>query len=280
MKKLFNVVLAVALVFGASFALSSCGGDEVAVKGSEGNPVRIGVVEESNLQWPALKLAAKEAGIAVEIIGFDEYTQPNPALDEGQLDINQFQHILLLAKYNVDYNKHLQPFAATAVYPISLYGDPQKGVKAVADLTKGDKVVIPSDGANQSRAIFLLESVGLVTLKSSQVAIATPADIDESASKVQVFPVSADITATTLSDPQIKAGIVNNHFVPSLPDQVQKNVLITESAESEFVKPYINIFVAKDTEQDNELYNKIAEIFNTDPRVQAGLIESAGGYHC
>jgi D-methionine transport system substrate-binding protein len=276
-KKWIRSPFVLVLVIGLSLSvgLTSCGED--AVKGSEANPVRIGVVGESDSQWPALKLAAKEAGIYVDIIGFTEYTQPNPALDEGQLDINEFQHILYLAKYNADNNKSLLPFAATAVYPISLYGDPLKGVTKIDDLKNGDKVAIPADGTNQSRAIFLLESAGLVTLKSKSVAIATPADIDEANSKVEIFPVTADLTATTLSDPQIKGTVVNNDFVVNLTEDARKNALITESAESEGAKPYINVFVAKASEQNNELYNKIADIFNTDSRVQNALSENAGG---
>lgn len=39
----------------------------------------------------------KEEGIHVELVNFADYNQPNPALAEGEIHANQFQHIVFLA---------------------------------------------------------------------------------------------------------------------------------------------------------------------------------------
>lgn len=273
------VVLVISLL-SLTVSLSSCGNNTNAEKGSESNPVKIGVVGASDPQWEAFKEAAKKEGIFVDILNFSEYSEPNPALDQKQLDMNEFQHILFLAEYNKKANSNLTPIAATAVYPIGIYGDASKDVKSIKDLNKGDKVAIPNDGTNQSRAIFTLESNGLINFKEgvkNSKTIVTPADIDDANSEVTVQPVLAAETSRSLTDPQIKAAVVNNDFVKYLSDDNQNNVLAREKSDSEGAKPYINIFATRNEDKDNQTYLKLAQIFNTDPQTQAALIESAGG---
>ena len=177
----------------------------------------------------------------------------------------------------MDAGQDLSPIAATAIYPISLWGDTEKNVTSLDDLQAGDQIAIPDDGTNQSRAIFLLQNAGLVTLIEGHSAIVTPSDIDRNESKVEVKPVTASQTAISLSDPKIKASVVNNDFVKNLSDANKRNSLYTESGDSEGAKPYINVFVARNEDKDNALYFKLAQIFNNDPLTQIALAEEAGG---
>ena len=41
--------------------------------------------------------------------------------------------------------------------------------------------------------------------------------------------------------------------------------------------PYVNIFATRAEDKDNATYQKLVEIFQTDPEVQAGLVEASGG---
>ncbi|MDR2508872.1 MAG: ABC transporter substrate-binding protein [Candidatus Ancillula sp.] len=278
LKKVAGIFLALALMLAFALALTSCGEEKAeAEKGSKGNPVKIGVVGASDSQWDAFKKAAEVEGIYVEIKDFSEYSEPNPALTEGALDLNEFQHILYLAKYNVDADQDLVPVGATAVYPISLWGDRAKDVTSLESLEDGDQVAIPDDGTNQSRAIFLLKNAGLVKLIEGHSEIVTPADIDRNESKVTVYPVTASQTAISLSDPKIKAAIINNDFVKNLSEENKDNSLYTEDGDSEGAKPYINVFVARHADEDNALYLKLAQIFNSDGDTQLALAKEAGG---
>lgn len=273
--KLFLIAI---ISFSMILSLSSCGeSSKDNAKGSKDNPVKIGVVGASDSHWIEFKKVAQDNGIYVDLKDFAEYTEPNPALAEGQLDMNEFQHILFLAKYNSDNNNDLTPIGATAVFPISLYGALDKGIKSVDDLKKTDSVAIPNDGTNQSRAILLLVSAGLVKLYPSSPAIVTPAQIDTDNSIVNVLPVSASETPATLNDPTVKAAIVNNDFVSNLGELNASNKLFTESAQAESAKPYINVFVTRSEDKDNEVYNKLAKLFLTDKNVREANISDAGG---
>lgn len=165
-------IIAVAAFFGyRAFA----GANESSAKGSKGNPVKIGVVGATNPEWVKFKQDAEKAGIYVDIVDFQDYTSENPALDSGELDLNEFQHLLYLANYNVSNKKDLQPIGGTAIYPLGVYSTKVKDIK---DLKQGDTVTIPNDETNQARAIGVLKAAGLVTLKGDWTAFSTPAYIN------------------------------------------------------------------------------------------------------
>ena len=104
-------IIAVAAFFGYRAVV---GANESSAKGSKDNPVKIGVVGATNPEWVKFKQNAEKAGIYVDIVDFQDYTSENPALDSGELDLNEFQHLLYLANYNVSNKKDLQPIGGTA----------------------------------------------------------------------------------------------------------------------------------------------------------------------
>jgi D-methionine transport system substrate-binding protein len=251
-------------------ALAACAPGAAGEEASD-DVVTIGVVGKSDPQWPAFEQAAADAGITVELVDFADYTQPNPALTEGELDLNQFQHIVYLADYNVSADEDLTPIGATAIYPLGLYSTKYDSVK---DIQAGDTVAVPDDPSNLARALLVLQSAGLIELDGGGSIFSTVADIDEAKSKVKVTPLEASLTATSL--PDVAAAIINNDFVEdaglTFADAIAKDDPSDPNA-----LPYVNIFAARAEDKDNATYKKLVEIFQTDPEVQAGLLESSGG---
>jgi D-methionine transport system substrate-binding protein len=271
---MFNLRRGAALGASAALALTlaACGGSDAdsAEKGTEENPVRIGVVGASDPQWPIFEDLAEEEGIAVEIVDFTEYTQPNPALADGDLDLNQFQHILYLAQYNEADDQDLTPIGATAVYPLALYSLKHD---AVEDIPDGGEVAIPNDVTNQARALFVLEEAGLITLADDAGVVPDPTDVIAEESKVTVTPVDANQTVVSLDS--VDASIVNNDFIDDA-GLNPEDALFADSAESEGARPYINVWVARAEDADNETYQQLVEIHKS-PEVTEALQESAGG---
>ncbi|PFG38589.1 D-methionine transport system substrate-binding protein [Georgenia soli] len=264
---------AIAASAALALTLAACGGsgaDESAEKGSEENPVRIGVVGATDPQWPIFEDLAEEEGIAVDIVDFTEYTQPNPALADGDLDLNQFQHILYLAQYNEADGQDLTPIGATAVYPLALYSLKHD---AVEDIPDGGEVAIPNDVTNQARALFVLEEAGLITLADDAGVVPDPTDVVEAESKVKVTPVDANQTVVSLDS--VDASIVNNDFIDDA-GLNPEDALFADSAESEGARPYINVWVARAEDADNETFQQLVEIHKS-PEVTEALQESAGG---
>ena len=124
---------AIALALPLALLLGACAGgssDTAASGDASGSSetVRIGVVGAGDPYWETYKEAAAAEGIDVEIVNFDSYDQPNPALSAGELDLNQFQHIIYLATYNVAASDDLVPIGATAPQAAGvIHGDFERG---------------------------------------------------------------------------------------------------------------------------------------------------------
>ncbi|WP_066585210.1 MetQ/NlpA family ABC transporter substrate-binding protein [Cellulomonas timonensis] len=251
--------------------LAACSGtSDAGSDAGDAEAVRIGVVGASEDHWTVFTEAAAEEGIEVELVNFTDYTQPNPALSQGQLDLNQFQHLQYLAQYNVGTDDDLTPIGATAVYPLGLYS---KKHTSIEDIPEGSEVAIPNDPTNQARALLVLQDAGLVKLKNGGSSVSIPADVIADESTVTVTPVDAAQTAVALNS--VAASIINNDFVADA-GLSPADALYQDKAESPGARPYINIWVARAEDKDNATYLKLVELYQG-AEVQEALLAASGG---
>lgn len=239
--------------------------------GDDGDVIRIGTTEASQPHWQILADKAAEEGIEVEIVNFSEYTLPNPALAEGEIDLNSFQHLLYLADHNSNTGDDLQPLGSTLIVPLPLYSEKYDSVEEFVD---GDQVAIPNDSTNQARALFVLEGAGLITFDGAPVS-PTPDDVDEASSTVVVRPVEASQTASLIKDGDVAGVVVNNNFATDAGFDLA-GYLHADDPESEGAQPYINVFAARAGDLDNETYQRIVELYH-DPEVLESVVDSSGG---
>ena len=242
-------------------------------KGGSSNPVKIGVVGASNQQFIVLANEAKAEGIYLDFQDFTDYTQPNPALAANELDLNQFQHIVYLAKYNNDQKQNLVPIGSTAIYPLGLYS---RQYTAVSQIPAGATVAVPDDQTNQARGLAVLQSAGLITLKPGTPSLFSEvSDVDTSASKVKVTAISADQTARSLDDPNIAAAIINNDYISDT-GLSAKDAIAQDDPSSDGAAPYINIWVSRDEDKDLPLFAEIVRLAHSEDWNQALLTNSDG----
>lgn len=233
--------------------------------------VRIGVVGASDPEWATFTQAADDEGINVEIVDFAEYTQPNPTLTEGELDLNQFQHLVYLARYNVSSGSDLVPVGSTAIYPLGLYST-QYG--SVEDIPDGSTVAVPNDESNLARGLLVLRSAGLVTLKDGGSAFSTIDDVIADESRVSITTLEASLTPTSL--PDVAAAIINNDFVQDAGLGFD-NAIAQDDPSDPASAAYINVFAARNGEEDNETYQKLVGIYQDTQAVLDDVQETSGG---
>lgn len=238
---------------------------------AETETVTIGVVGKGDEQWPAFVEAAAAEGITVELVDFGSYEQPNPALTEGELDLNQFQHIVYLATYNEAADQDLTVIGSTAIYPLGLYSTQYDSVDAIAD---GDTVAVPDDASNQARALLVLQSAGLISLSSGGSIFSDLADIDQAASRVKVIALEAALLPTSLVD--VAAAIINNDFVEDA-GLTFEDAIAQDDPSDPNALPYANIFAARADDANNPTYLKLVEIFQNTAAVQDGVLAASGG---
>ena len=267
-KSLAALALPLVLLLGACASDSS----DPAASGdaAQSETVRIGVVGAGDPYWETFTEAAADEGIDVEIVNFDSYDQPNPALAAGELDLNQFQHIIYLATYNVAAGDDLVPIGATAIYPLGLYSTKYTDVD---DIPAGETIAVPNDESNQARALLVLQSAGLIELKDGGSIFSTVAEIEDG-SKVTVEAVAADFTASSL--PDFAGAVVNNDFVAKS-GLTSKELLAQDDPADASAFPYINIFAAKAEDAENPTYLKLVKIYQDTTAVQDGVLAASGG---
>ncbi|SDT13536.1 MetQ/NlpA family ABC transporter substrate-binding protein [Microterricola viridarii] len=254
-------------------ALAGCATTAEVGGGSseQSETVKVGVVGKSDPQWPAFVDAAAAEGITVELVDFGDYAQPNPALTAGDLDLNQFQHIVYLADYNVASGEDLTVIGSTAIYPLGLYSTKYG---SVADIPAGETVAVPDDASNLARALLVLQSAKLIELKDGGSIFSGLNDVDEAKSKVKVTALEASLIPTSL--PDVAAAVINNDFVQDAGLEFSDAIAKDDPSDPNAL-PYVNVFAARAEDKDNATYKKLVEIFQTDEAVQAGLLESSAG---
>ncbi|MGO1886219.1 MAG: MetQ/NlpA family ABC transporter substrate-binding protein [Citricoccus sp.] len=261
-----------ALALTGALALTACGsGESDAELGTEGNPVQLGVVGASEPYWTTFEEAVEAEGIQLDIVDFTEYTQPNPALSEGELDVNQFQHIQYLADYNVAADDTLQVIGSTVIYPLGLYSTQHDSLEQIPD---GGQVIVPNDTVNQARGLLVLQAAGLITLQDGGNAASTLEDVIEEESKVTVSALDAAAIPNSL--PDVDGAVINNDFLNNA-GLTGEDVLFEDDPADPASFPYINIFATTEENADSEVLAQMVEIYQTNEDVQAGVQESAGG---
>ncbi|WP_313558446.1 MetQ/NlpA family ABC transporter substrate-binding protein [Miniimonas arenae] len=205
-------------------------------------------------------------------MNFTDYQIPNQALADGELELNQFQHLQFLANFNLKTGNDLQPIGATAVYPLNLYSTEYDDV---ADIPDGAQIAVPNDATNLARALLNLQQAGLITLRDGGTSFSAAADVIADESRVTVTPVDAAQTAAALTSGSVAAAIINNDFVGKA-GLTDDDIVYADDPSGDAAKPYINVFAARAEDSGNETYLKLVEIWH-DPEVEAAATEDSGG---
>ncbi|EKP94259.1 MetQ/NlpA family ABC transporter substrate-binding protein [Thermaerobacter subterraneus] len=198
--------------------------------------------------------ALEEQGIKLEVMEFSDYTKLNPALVDGELDANYFQHIPYLDQFNKDHGTNITPVAKVHIEPMGLYSDK---ITSLDQLRDGATVAIPNDPTNGGRALLLLQAAGLVKLKDGADYTATVRDIVENPKNLQIREVAAELIPRTLADVDL-AAINTNYVLEAKEAGALKNPdpLFVEDADS----PFANVLAVRPEDVKRPEIQALAEI--------------------
>lgn len=254
-------IVAVLLVLTA--LAPACGGD------NGGDVVRVGANDLALPHWEVFRDKAAEQGITVEFVNFSDYNQPNPALSQGRIDINKFQHVRYLANYNVANDDDLTPIGATEIFPLTLYS---KKHKSVDDIPRGGEITLSNNPANHVRPLLGLAAAGLIVLKGGASWDSRIEDVDTAASRVRLTTIDPTLTAQSLDS--VDAAFVDDTFaVPA--GLTEDDVIYTDDPERPELTQYINIFAVRAEDADNPALRTLAELYHH-PDVEAAVRAETG----
>ena len=255
-----TVVAAGAMVM----TLTACAGATGAA--SDESRIVLGADDGNEPHWAILKDKLAADGIELEVRTINDGVQLNQGVQDGELDVNLFQHLIFLSQFNVNNGGTLVPVGATAVYPLALYSEKYTDVKDIPD---GAKVAIPNNPTNLARGLLNLQTAGLLELKDGGSSLSTPADIVSS--RIELLPVDSNQTVTALKDGSAQAAIVNN-------TQAQKGglgdelIIFKEDLDNPQLAPYINAFVTTADKKDDPRWTKLVEAYHS-TEVEAAVTE-------
>ena len=233
---------------------------------SKDDTIVIGTTDASMPSWAVFEEVAEEHGFNIDLRNFAEYSTPNPALTQGELDTNKFQHLMYLAQHNIGSGDDLAPLVSTEIYPLGLYW--KDAEKLDVDQIEGEEIAIPNDTVNQGRALLLLQEAGLIKLTGDSKYTPTPADIDKDASKV-----TAAQTARLYGEG--RPAVINNSFLEKA-NIDPKEAIFEDDPNGEGAEPYINLWAVRADNVDDAVLNELAELWH-DERVAEAVREESGG---
>ncbi len=170
--------------------------------------IKVGIMSgEDEDVWRVVTTEAAKKGLKIETVVFNDYTQPNEALERGEVDANAFQHQPYLDNQVKQHGYYIVRVGYTGVWPIGLY---TKKYKAVADLPKGAVIGVPNDPSNEGRALRVLQNQGVIKLKDGTGILATTADIAENPKNVEIKELDAGIVGRSIDD--LDAAVVNTDW--------------------------------------------------------------------
>lgn len=221
--------------------------------------IKLGVVGENNEQWEPVIAKLAEEGINLVLVKFADYSLPNQALADGEIELNAFQHYAYLNNEIKDKGLQLTVIGETIIAPLGLYSDK---VKSISEITEAATIAIPSDATNGGRALKLLESAGLIKVDPEAGYVPTVSDITDNPLKIEFYEVEAANTPSLLAD--VTAAIINGGHAVDNGLYPQKDSIYLEEVSENSDNPYINIIVARTDEIDNENYKKLVEAYRSE----------------
>lgn len=248
--------------------LSACKGETAS---DEKKVVKIGVTGTDGQVWDIIKEKAAKEGITIELVEFSDYTLPNQALADKEIDLNAFQHIAFLNQFKEEHHLDIVPIGTTVIAPMGIYSEKYKDVSEIPDKAK---IAIPDDPSNQARALKLLQSAGLIKLKEDFGLFGDLSGIKENPKKLEIIPMVAQQTPRVL--PDVAASVINNGIAGQAGFVPNKDAIFLEDPNDPAAQPYINVFAARAEDKDNKTFKKIVEIYH-DPEVVEAIKKDTNG---
>ncbi|NLK52321.1 MAG: hypothetical protein GX295_07740 [Syntrophomonadaceae bacterium] len=210
MKKYLRVMCLVILV-GAVMGLGGCSKSEEAANTP---PAKTNLKMATNANFQpvvdAMIPLMKAKGYTIELLTFDDPLSINVATQEGSVDVNFYQHLPYLNKFNSSKNGTLVMVQLyLLVSKMGLFSNKHKSTDA---LPEGATIAIAMDAANKDRGLRMLRDNGLLTLAETPASGAyTLVDIIDNPKKFKFVEVDLYQLLRTLDD--VDAGAINASYL-------------------------------------------------------------------
>lgn len=249
MRKVLYAALAAALVLGS---LTGCGS-----KSSEGTDKTIVIGASPSPHAEILteaKAILEKQGYTLEIKEYNDYVQPNVALDAGDLDANYFQHQPYLDQFNEEKKMELVSAGMIHYEPFGIYAGKTASLDELPD---GAQVAVPNDATNEARALLLLEAQGIIKIKEGAGLNATKQDVTENPKNIDIIEMEAAQIPRSLQD--VNVAVINGNYAIGAGLKVSE-ALACEDSNSIGATTYGNIVAVKKGHENDEKIKALVDV--------------------
>ena len=273
MKKILGLVL------GLSVGIAGCSkqdAPETAANNTNKDSVHTITIASTGSDADIWKFIAKlpeteAAGLKLDVKNFTDYVSMNTAVANKEIDINAFQSYAYMVAYNDANTQKIAPLSTTYLEPMGIYSSK---VKNLNDFKTGSTIAIPNDGANESRALLLLQSAGLVKLKPQFDNVkGTTSDVTENPKQITIKPIQM-ATAVRVKD-EVDAIVLGNTLAMEGGLNVLKDAIYYEPIDQS-TKMNVNVLAVAEGRQNDPVLQKVGQLYHTDA-VKQYVKENFGG---
>ena len=206
-----------------------------------------------------------EEGIDLQIKEFTDYVLLNPAVSDGSVDANFFQHVPYLEDYNIKNNDTLVWTVMVHVEPMGVYSNTLTDIN---DIGEGAKVAVPNDESNCARALMVLESAGLIQLDPDAPKYQlTDADIIENPKNLEVQMMDAAMLPRTLDE--VALCVINSNYALDAGLNPSSDAIYMEAKDS----PYANVLAVRAADVEKDAIKQLGAALNSET-VRTYLLEN------
>ena len=279
MKRIIPVLLVIVIVL----SLSACGSSNApassaaptalesnsAEGSSEPVVVRIGLTGAVYEPiWDVVKEKLAPEGIVLEYVQFNNFSLPNNALDNGEIEMNAFQHHAFFNNDTTSNGYDLTAIGDTYIVAMGIFSNK---IKDLSELKDGDIVGVPNDVTNEGRALKLLESAGLIEIDPNAGNSPAINDITGYNVAVEFQEVDANLVPSIL--PDVAIAVVNGNYAADAGLQASQALYM----ENEYAdNSYYCLIAVRSEDADNPVYQRIVEAYQCDEVIDVYNSQFAG----
>jgi D-methionine transport system substrate-binding protein len=247
---------------------NATGGENGGAAAEETTKLVIGAAQVPHAEiLEFIKPTLAEQGVEIEIIVPTDESSLNQQTENGEIDVNYFQHKPYLDSVVGEKGFDLVSIGGIHIEPIGAYSDVYKSKEEIPD---NALVAIPNDGTNEYRALKILEDAGFIKLKADiDPVTTTKGDIETYIKPLEIVELEAGLIVRTHDEYDIYISNTNRIIEGGLNPNTN---LFREGADS----PYANIVVVKSDRANDPAVKKLYDALRT-PEVKQFIEDKYSG---
>ena len=254
MKKLLLTLTAFLLLL----TLAACGSNET----EDDNVLRVSATLDphSKILEFAKPILLEKYGIDMEITVLDDYFVFNPALDDGEVDANYFQHEPF---FNAEVEEKGYDISNVAGIHIEPFGFYSQNISDISELQDGDEIIISNSVSDHGRILSILDKAGVITLDPEvDVIDATTEDIIDNPKNLQFVEIKPELLAATYENKEGAMVAINGNYAIQAGLNPLTDSVLLEQADS--TNPYVNIIACKTGHENDPKIKALVEVMKSD----------------